>query len=160
MTSVAGVVAGPGWGAYACSKYALEAFADALRREMGAWTPWRLSVSIVEPAFMRTPMATRELSRTASAEWDALDHAVRGRWGLPWFEERLQTKAASMAGLLDEPAVVVDAYMHAITAVHPHIRYHPGKLSKLIYILSLLPAPLADAVFALRSKTLPAHFTR
>jgi hypothetical protein len=35
------------------SKHAFEAFSDALRREMA---PWGLTVSIIEPGFMRTPV--------------------------------------------------------------------------------------------------------
>src|SRR5690606_2440480 len=51
--SIGGRVASPMLGAYSASKFALEAIADALRREL---RPWRMHVAIVEPATVATPI--------------------------------------------------------------------------------------------------------
>jgi NAD(P)-dependent dehydrogenase (short-subunit alcohol dehydrogenase family) len=47
ISSVNGKVASPMLGAYSASKFALEAAADALRMEL---RPWRIGVSVIEPA--------------------------------------------------------------------------------------------------------------
>jgi NAD(P)-dependent dehydrogenase (short-subunit alcohol dehydrogenase family) len=56
MGSIAGRSALPFLGAYAMSKFALEAMADALRIELA---PWGILVSIIEPATIATPMWTK-----------------------------------------------------------------------------------------------------
>ena len=54
--SVAGRSALPFLGAYAMSKFALEAMADSLRVEL---QPWGMHVAIIEPATIATPMWTK-----------------------------------------------------------------------------------------------------
>jgi len=51
--SIAGRAVTPFVGAYAASKFAMEAFTDALRMEL---RPWGISVSIVEPGSIATPI--------------------------------------------------------------------------------------------------------
>ena len=82
VTSIAGLLAAPGLAAYSASKFALEAFSDALRREMA---PWRLPVAIIEPSFLATPIlaGVREKSQ---ALWDSLPPATRAAWGLPYLQ--------------------------------------------------------------------------
>jgi len=50
--------------AYCASKYGMEAFTDCLRQELA---PWKISVSVIEPGFHRTPMVL-----TAFSCWDRL----------------------------------------------------------------------------------------
>jgi len=57
MGSIAGKSALPFLGAYAMSKFALEAMADALRIEVA---PFGMHVAIVEPGTIKTPIWTRE----------------------------------------------------------------------------------------------------
>ena len=47
---LAGTISSPCLSAYSASKYALEAFSDALRREMNGWG---MNVSIIAPGFMK-----------------------------------------------------------------------------------------------------------
>ena len=56
MGSVGGRSALPFLGPYAASKHALEAIADSLRVELA---PWGISVSIVEPASVKTAIWTK-----------------------------------------------------------------------------------------------------
>lgn len=51
--SISGVVTPPFMGAYAASKHALEALADAFRMEL---RPWRLPVALVQPDSVATPI--------------------------------------------------------------------------------------------------------
>ena len=64
MGSISGLNALPLLGAYAMSKFALEAMTDALRVELA---PWGIHVAIVEPGTIKTPIWTRE--RRAAAGW-------------------------------------------------------------------------------------------
>ena len=63
MGSIAGRSALPFLGAYAMSKFALEAMADALRVELA---PWGMHVAIVEPGTIATPIWTKP-QRSADA---------------------------------------------------------------------------------------------
>ena len=57
MGSISGLNALPLLGAYAMSKFALEAMTDSLRVELA---PWGIHVAIVEPGTIKTPIWTRE----------------------------------------------------------------------------------------------------
>ena len=63
MGSIAGRSALPFLGAYAMSKFALEAMADSLRVELA---PWGIQVAIVEPGTIATPIWTKP-QRSADA---------------------------------------------------------------------------------------------
>lgn len=76
INSGAGLRANPGWGVYAASKFALRAYADALRADEPA-----LRVTSVFPGRTDTPMQ-REVRRQEGGEYDAtqyLDPASVGR---------------------------------------------------------------------------------
>ncbi|MFB6076852.1 MAG: SDR family NAD(P)-dependent oxidoreductase [Candidatus Nanohaloarchaea archaeon] len=51
ISSLAGMIAAPFWGAYSASKHAVEGFSDALRREVA---PFGVDVVIVQPGPVRT----------------------------------------------------------------------------------------------------------
>ena len=57
MGSISGLNALPLLGAYAMSKFALEAMTDSLRVELA---PWGIHVAVVEPGTIRTPIWTRK----------------------------------------------------------------------------------------------------
>ena len=61
MSSVSGRVAAPFLGPYSASKFALEALSDSMRLEL---RPWGISVSVVEPGPIATPIW--EKSRTVT----------------------------------------------------------------------------------------------
>lgn len=77
-SSIAGRISTPGRGAYSASKYALEAWADALRRELFASG---VQVSLIEPG----PIATRFSDNVQQGQPDqpVLNSDLVGRFTLP-----------------------------------------------------------------------------
>jgi len=55
VSSICGRVALPAFGPYTVSKFATEAYADTVRRELA---PFGVRVSVMEPGFFRTPLTT------------------------------------------------------------------------------------------------------
>ena len=108
MGSIAGRSALPFLGAYAMSKFALEAMADALRVELA---PWGMHVAIVEPGTIATPIWTKpqRSADDAAARGDgALRRAARRRSGA-LAAERSSKRAVPVD-------IVADAVEHALTA--------------------------------------------
>ncbi len=117
MSSVSGRVVYPLFGPYAASKHALEAFSDALRREL---SPWGLHVAVVEPASVATPI-WEKARLSADKELAALPPQAMDLYGT-----RIR-RVYAMAGRQGErgmpPAVVVGAVTHALTSKRPKTRY-------------------------------------
>ena len=139
MGSVSGGMSSPYLGPYAASKYALEAINDALRVELRTWG---ISVSIVEPGPIATPIWEKS---TAAAEKVAQD--VR-----PEIMELYGPDLAAMRKLVDQIArdadpveLVVRAVVHALTAKRPKCRYPIGFGAWLVFhVFRFLPARLLD----------------
>jgi short-subunit dehydrogenase len=119
VSSVAGRVAAPFGGAYAASKFALEAISDALRLEL--W-PFGVHVILIEPGPIRTNF--RDVARTtttpdpASPYAELLRRFERGRQGWYLFEESAETFARTIS--------------RAARSKHPRARYTitlPAKLT-------------------------------
>ncbi len=141
MGSVGGRSALPFLGPYAASKHALEAFADVLRVEL---SPWGMTVSIVEPASVRTAIWTK-----------GAEHADAMRDGLTaeaaeLYAERIRRfrEVALSRGPGIDPDVVAKAVEHALTAPRPKARYLVGRDAHLRAWIERLPTRLRDRVLA------------
>ena len=137
MGSVGGRSALPFLGAYAMSKFALEAMADALRVELA---PFGMNVAIVEPATIATAIWTKP-QRTIQEfplEAVALYGNRVGRF------QRLATERA--AGSAVPASDVAKAVEHALTASKPKARYLVGPDAKRRARLERLPDRLRDRV--------------
>jgi NAD(P)-dependent dehydrogenase (short-subunit alcohol dehydrogenase family) len=142
MSSVSGRSALPFTGAYAASKHALEAAADALRVEL---RPFGISVTLVEPGVIATPIwetsavaAARHLSERRG-EIDEYYGTV-----LAAMQRRV---ARGMKGL--PPERVAEAVSHALTARRPRARYVVGRDARIrILLQKLLPVRVRDAIIA------------
>ena len=141
MGSVGGRSALPFLGPYAASKHALEAFADVLRVELA---PWGMTVSIVEPASVKTAIWTK-----------GAEHADALRGGL--VADAAELYAARIArfravalerGPGIEADVVARAVEHALTASRPKARYLVGRDAHLRVWIERLPTRLRDRVLA------------
>jgi len=115
--SVAGRSALPFLGAYAMSKFALEAMADSLRIEL---EPWGLHVAIIEPATIATPMWSKPQRAADELPPEAGElYGVRMQQFRRLAGERSTAHAVSTDG-------VAKAIEHALTASRPRTRYLVG----------------------------------
>jgi NAD(P)-dependent dehydrogenase (short-subunit alcohol dehydrogenase family) len=140
--SIAGFFAAPALGPYAMSKHALEAFSDALRREL---RPWGIEVSLLEPGAVAT-----EIWRKGTGEIDAMVRnpatgLMENYGGLVSAMRRLAEKTGRNAASTD---VVTRAVVHAFTARRPRTRYLMGAGASSRRWLSRLPDRWVDAVVA------------
>lgn len=121
MSSVSGQIAPPYIGAYAASKFAIEALADALRIEL---LPFGIAVSVIQPGNVRTPIWKKGRDRTdeliASMPPAAIQH-----YGYALDALVRATEREERTGI--EPAVVADAVLHALPGARPRARYAIGK---------------------------------
>lgn len=121
--SVSGAITVPFLGGYSASKHAVEALAQALRRELA---PYGVAVTTIEPGFVRSRM----FEKTAQSESRYGDTDYGPVWQRFNASLRRQEQAAQ------DPAVVVKAVVAALESARPRTR-HP--LDPLWRIGRLLP---------------------
>ena len=142
ITSVAGLIGVPGLSAYCASKFALEAFSDALRRESASFG---LAVAIIEPSFLRTPILL-DIEGRARATFAALPLTTRERWGNE-YAESVAKRSAEIERASEPLALGVFAIMQAVTHYSPIARYRAGTQGIfLLPYIAALPAFLSDAI--------------
>ena len=127
-SSVMGLVATPGRGAYAASKYALEAWSDTLRMELHGSG---LHVSLIEPG----PLRTRFSDNVAQSETDApvTNPGIAKRFTLP-------------------AEAVLPKLRHALESPHPKLRYPVTLVAHALSLLRrFLPGRWLDNVLRTRS---------
>ena len=142
MGSIAGRSALPMTGAYAASKFALEALTDSLRVEL---MPAHIHVSIIEPGVIATPIwdtsiktaeqLMKEMPREAFAYYGRVIEAVRKR-----------ATSGTVKGL--PPRIVADAVVHALTARKPKARYLVGRDARVRAWFQRLPDRVRDRMIA------------
>jgi NAD(P)-dependent dehydrogenase (short-subunit alcohol dehydrogenase family) len=139
MGSVNGTLAPPYLGAYAASKFAMEAVTDALRVELRTWG---IGVSIVEPGAIDTPIWEKSF---AAADRLANDIAPEL---LSLYEADLaavRRASAQWARGAESVECVVRAVLHALSARRPKTRYAIGWGAWLpLKSMKLLPDRLRD----------------
>jgi NAD(P)-dependent dehydrogenase (short-subunit alcohol dehydrogenase family) len=140
ISSIGGRVALPLTGAYHAAKFGIEAVGDVFRQEL---RPWGVSVSIVEPGSIDTPIWERG-ERTA----DELATPEReGLYGKAIESYRKVVRETAERGIAPEKAV--KAIEHALTARRPRARYLVGFEAKLLARAKLLiPTPIFDRIVA------------
>lgn len=143
ISSVNGRLASPFSGAYAGSKFALEALSDALRLELA---PAGVAVVVVQPGATATPMwetsrqrAMNLLTRYPDEAWTHYGKVL----------DRLQDiRVPSRAAPAERVARVV---ARALAARRPRTRYHVGWDARAGVLLArLLPGRALDWVFGAR----------
>jgi len=120
MGSIFGLLSCPYVGAYAASKFALEAITDSMRMELA---PWGIDVSIVEPGRMATAIWDKSLS--AMENWRERDDPVHALYATSM--AAALTKASNLARTSASPERVARAVAHALTARTPKTRYRVGR---------------------------------
>ena len=128
---------------YHVSKYAVEAFSDALRMEV---KPFGIDVVIIEPGAIKT-------------DWGiiAADHLAETSQGTAYAEtgkmmaDNLRNMYQSSS--LSDPSVVRKAICRAVNARRPCTRYRIGRLSgAIVFFHWLLPTRCWDAFLRLMGK--------
>lgn len=122
-SSVMGLISTPGRGAYAASKYALEAWSDALRMEL---RHSGIAVSLIEPG----PIRTRFTDNVTQGE---VDKPVKN----PGIAARFTLG----------PEAVVAKVRHAFTSPRPKLRYPVTVVTYAVMVLKrLLPGRAMDKI--------------
>jgi NAD(P)-dependent dehydrogenase (short-subunit alcohol dehydrogenase family) len=138
MGSIGGRSALPFLGAYAASKFALEAFADVLRLELA---PWGVRVVIVEPGTIATAIWTKPQRRLDEFPPQAAElYGDRA--------ERFRRLAAARSANGVPAEEVAKAVEHALTAGRPRTRYVVGPDARKRGVVEKLPDRLRDRVLA------------
>ena len=138
ISSMAGRITSPLGAWYHATKYALEAFSDALRMEV---EEFGIDVVIIEPGGIKTPWG-----------FIAADHLEESsRNGV--YAAQAQRVAANMRRLyspssnLSEPKVISNAILRALEARRPKTRYLVGFGAKpSVFLHTVLPDRLFDKV--------------
>ncbi|MCZ4059048.1 SDR family oxidoreductase [Pantoea sp. LMR881] len=122
-SSVLGLVSTPGRGAYAASKYALEAWSDALRLEV---YPSGVRVSLIEPG----PIKTRFTDNVTQGEQDkpVRNPGIAARFTLP-------------------PEAILPKLRHALESKHPRLRYPVTLVAQVMSLMKrVLPGWMMDRI--------------
>ena len=139
ISSVNGRLSTPLIGAYAASKFALEAAADALRMEL---RPWRIAVVLVEPAQTDTDMwrTAGEMVDEVESALSAEDRALYAR-----HISGMRKSVPVSQRIAVAPQKVADVVLTALTAKRPRARYVVGAGPKLqLALLTRMPATIRD----------------
>lgn len=124
-----------GW--YHVSKYAVEAFSDALRIEV---KPFGIDVVLIEPGAIGTNWGIIAAYHLAESSQGTAYEASAMR------ESRL-TRRMYTSGLLSRPEVVMCAISRAVNARRPRVRYNPGMGARTMLMMhAVLPARWWDAL--------------
>ena len=122
-SSVMGLISTPGRGAYAASKYALEAWSDALRMELRYSG---VKVSLIEPGPIRTRF-TENVNQT-QADKPVENPGIAARFTLG-------------------PEAVVAKVRHAFESEHPKMRYPVTLVTHAVgWLKRLLPGRMMDKI--------------
>lgn len=121
-SSVVGIIATPGRGAYSSSKYALEAWSDTLRLEL----PDNIKVCLIEPGPLKTQFS-------ANTEQTETQHIVKN----PPIAKRFTLP----------PEAILPKLFHALESQSPKVRYRVTKVTQLAALAKrLLPDKLMDRI--------------
>ncbi len=130
ISSVGGKVVLPTYGAYAGSKFALEAVSDALRREVGTAG---IKVVVVEPGAVKTEIAERGIA-TSEQLMASMSTAQLARYGDVMDAVTAQARSFNETGVSAESAAAVIA--NAATASRPRTRYTIGRDAAILVRVS------------------------
>jgi len=154
VSSIAGRVGLPTESAYCASKYAVQGYADTLRRDMIAWG---VSVHIVEPGVFPNTGLYERFEKGLDVVWSRLDPQLREDYGEDHYKfiRKQLTFALHEFGTKDS-SLVSKAYVHAILNDQPLYRYRIGADSKyLITLLANVHESTSDTLLTMSDFRLP-----
>jgi NAD(P)-dependent dehydrogenase (short-subunit alcohol dehydrogenase family) len=138
MSSVAGIVTPPTYGAYSSSKHALEALSNALRLEL---YPFGVDVILIEPGYIRTNFQhiAKELAQpyVEAAKTSPYANVYAGA---------LEGANKSRAESTTTPEDCARVILEAVEASHPKARYPVTSLAKwVVFAKRALPDTFLDS---------------
>jgi NAD(P)-dependent dehydrogenase (short-subunit alcohol dehydrogenase family) len=142
ISSIGGRIAFPMNGPYHLAKFGIEAAGDVFRQEL---RPWGISVSIVEPGSIKTPIWERSDREIAAL----LERAPEtgDLYGKPLAAVRRASRSLGERGI--PPDRVASRIEHALTARRPRTRYLVGADAKLqARAKMVIPARVWDRIVA------------
>ena len=143
ISSIGGRVAFPFFGAYHAAKFGIEAVGDVFRQEL---RPWDISVSIVEPGSIDTPIWERGGDEVNAIEARG-GGAQRQLYGQALEDFREVTRDTAARGI--PPEKVAAAIEHALSAARPRPRYLVGADAKVqARLAQVIPTRLFDRIVA------------
>src|SRR5205809_5454350 len=129
--SVLGFLPAPYMALYAATKHAVEGYSESLDHELRTRG---IRVSVIEPAYTKTPFDAHLLEPDAKLEEYREVRAALGK------------KLKEVIAAADEPGVVADVVLQAASAARPKLRYPAGGVaSRLRLLRRFAPAGVVDA---------------
>jgi len=148
VASIAGLLSLTNSVSYSCSKYAVEAFSDGLRREMLTFS--NVSVHCIEPGYHSTGIIKeRLLLENLERAWNGTNDEVKSYYK---GAEGLGPAMIAWCSVFrsSQPEKVADAMCHSLTSSFPKRRYTVGWDANLLWKpLSFLPGWLQDIVLSI-----------
>jgi NAD(P)-dependent dehydrogenase (short-subunit alcohol dehydrogenase family) len=115
ISSLAGTISGPAYGVYSMSKHAVEAFTDALAREMATVG---VHVSAIAPGAFNSKATESDCSRRQDQDYEP------GKSQFPELTRELAELCANlMSTRYPEPDIVADTVLHALFSDDPRHHY-------------------------------------
>jgi len=129
--SVLGFLPMPYGALYAATKHAIEGYSESLDHELRTRG---IRVSVIEPAYTKTPFDANFLKPDAMLdEYREVRTAVSKR-------------VKEVMATAEQPRVVADVVLRAVSAAHPKVRYTAGGLAgRLRFLRTYMPAGMMDA---------------
>ena len=129
--SVLGFLPMPYGALYAATKHAIEGYSESLDHELRTWG---IRVSVIEPAYTKTPFDANFL------EPDAKLDAYRD------VRASVSARVREVMATAEQPSVVADVVLQAATAERPRPRYTAGRVANRLRLLRrFAPAGLLDS---------------
>jgi NAD(P)-dependent dehydrogenase (short-subunit alcohol dehydrogenase family) len=139
LSSVAGILTPPTYGAYSSSKHAVEALSNALRLEL---YPFNIEVILIEPGYIMT-----NFQQTAK---DLAESYIEGSTSSPYakiYEGAIAGATNSRRESKTTPEDCARVILHAIEDSHPKARYTVTPLAKwAAFGRRMLPDTLMDSL--------------
>lgn len=137
MSSISSQIAFPYFGPYAASKFAFEAFNDALRREL---RPWNIQVVSIRPGNVSTPIWHKSFSKSQTISDTFPSEAAT------YYKKDLFSSSGGKVKM-SQPSDVAESVRHALIAKKPKAHYLVGRDARKFALLKwLLPDWLLDRI--------------
>jgi len=121
---------------YSASKFGMRGWTEGLRRQLRAVG---VHASIIEPGFIRTPLAEAVVKQDAGVNYDAKEYS---RYFTSDYVSRVVTPKYEL--IAESTEVTDEAIVHAISSSLPRPRYLLTSAKYLVYAFWFLPDYLCD----------------